>query len=128
MYDSASQVMPVIWIIDVVFYVVWAVSLFFIAEKANVKNRWVAFIPVVQLVVMLHIIDKSGWAIFLLLVPVLNIILSIIWMVKFFLAFKVNVGLIVLSIIIPIVNLVMVLIIAFSDQFKYVGSSRFTES
>ena len=117
-----------LWIIDGIFYVVWAVSLFFIAEKANVKNRWVAFIPVVQLVVVLHIIDKSGWAIFLLLIPVLNIILSIVWTVKLFLAFKVNVGLIVLSIIIPIVNLVLVLIIAFSEKFKYVGSTRFTES
>ncbi len=125
MYDSASQAMLYLWIIDGIFYVVWAVSLFFIAEKANVKNRWVAFIPVVQLVVVLHIIDKSGWAIFLLLVPVLNIILSIIWMVKFFLAFEVNVGLIVLSIIIPIVNLVLMLIIAFSDKFKYVGTTRF---
>ena len=127
MYDSGSGAMVALWAIDGLFYVVWAISLFFIAEKAKIKNSWVAFIPVVQLVVVLHAIDKSGWAIFLLLIPVLNIILSIIWMVKFFLAFEVNVGLIVLSIIIPIVNLVLMLIIAFSDKFKFVGSTRFAE-
>lgn len=126
MYDSGSGMMAAMWSIEGLFYVVWAISLFFIAKKAKVKNSWVAFIPVVQLVVVLHVIDKSGWAIFLLLIPVLNIILSIIWMVKFFLAFEVNVGLIVLSIIIPIVNLVLMLIIAFSDKFKYVGTTRFT--
>jgi hypothetical protein len=118
--------MVAMWAIEALFYVVWAVTLYFIAEKANIKNSWVAFIPFVQIVVVLHVIDKSGWAIFLLLIPVLNIILGIIWMVKFFLAFEVNVGLIVLSIIIPIVNLVLMLIIAFSSKYTFKGTTRFT--
>jgi hypothetical protein len=61
-----------------------------------------------------------------MLIPVVNIVLIIIWAVKFYLAFSVNVGLIVLSIIIPIFGIVMALVVAFSDQFKYTGSTRFT--
>ena len=126
MYDTVHQTWMSAWFVEAAFYIVSAIALYRIGEKANVKNRWVAFIPVVQIIVILHVIDKSGWAIFLLLIPILNIILFIIWMVKFFLAFEVNVGLIVLSIIIPVVLLVMELVVAFSDQFKYVGKTRFT--
>lgn len=128
MYDFGPETWTFFWVIEVAFYVVGAIALFKIGEKANIKNRWVAFIPVVQYIVVLHSIDKSGWAIFLLFVPILNVILVIIWTVKFYLAFKVNVGLIVLSIIIPPVNLVMMLVVAFSEQFTYQGSTRFTES
>jgi hypothetical protein len=126
MYDAASGIKAVGWIIPIVFYVIEAVALYKIGEKANIKNRWVAFIPAVQFIVVLHVIDKSGWLIFLFLVPILNIILAIIWTVKFYLAFKVHVALIVLSIIIPVVNLVMMLVVAFSDQFTYQGQTRFT--
>jgi hypothetical protein len=128
MYDYGNEMWISIWAIDAVFYVISAIALFKIGEKANIKNRWVAFVPMVQYIVILHVIDKSGWAIFLFFVPILNIVLAIIWIVKFYLAFKVNVGLIVLSIIIPPVNLVMMLVVAFSEQFTYQGSTRFTES
>jgi hypothetical protein len=108
------------------FYVVGAIALFKIGKKANVRKPWVAFIPVLQTIVLLHIIDISGWAIFLTLIPVANIVLAIIWWVKLYLAFSVNAGLIVLSIIIPPAGLVMQLVIAFSDQFAYKGSNRFS--
>jgi len=75
---------------------------------------------------VLHVIDKSGWNIFLILIPIVNLILVIIWMVKFYLAFSVNTGLIVVSIIIPIVGLIVQLVMAFSDQYTYKGSTRFT--
>jgi hypothetical protein len=109
----------------IVFYVVQAITLFFIAKKAKVRNPWVAFIPVLQTIVFLHVIDKSGWAIFLLFIPFLNIILSIVWAVKFYAAFNVNAGLIALSIIIPIVGLVMSFMIAFSDKYNYGKTNRF---
>lgn len=112
-------------IIYVGFYVVGAIALFKIGKKANVRKPWVAFIPILQTLVLLHVIDKSGWAIFLLLIPVVNIVLTIIWWVKLYLAFSVNVGLIVLSVIIPLAGLVMHLVIAFSDQFTYKRTNRF---
>ena len=112
-------------IIYVGFYVVGAIALYQIGKKANVRKPWVAFIPILQTLVLLHVIDKSGWAIFLLLIPMVNIVLTIIWWIKLYLSFSVNVGLIVLSIIIPIAGLVMQLVVAFSDQFTYTGSNSF---
>ncbi len=115
------------WIYGLVWYAVYAISLFMAGKKANIKNVWVAFIPFVQLVALLHIIDKSGWNIFLLFIPIVNIIFAIIWIVKFYLAFSVHPALIVVSIIIPIVGIVMMLVIAFSSSYEYSGSTRFTD-
>jgi hypothetical protein len=125
MIESAQNFKSVIWISYIVVYVIQAITLFFIAKKANVRNPWVAFIPVLQTIVFLHIIDKSGWAILLLLIPFVNIVLTIIWTVKFYAAFKLNAGIIVLSIIIPIVGLVMAFLIAFSDRYTYGRTNRF---
>jgi hypothetical protein len=107
-------------------YVVQALALYKLAEKANVRNPWVSFIPVLQTIVFLHIIDKSGFCIFLLLIPVVNIVLAIVWAVKFYLAFDLKPGLIVLSIIIPIAGMVIALVMAFSESYSYVKSNRFT--
>ena len=109
-------------------YIVQAIAFYKLAEKANVKNPWVAFIPVIQAIVLLHIIDKSGWCIFLLLIPVVNIVLAIIWAVKLYLAFEVNVGLIVLSIIISIAGMIVMLVMAFSEKYKYVTTNRFAQA
>ena len=122
MAGSYSSVMWVWWVVS---YVVSAVALNKIGQKAKVRKPWVAFIPVLQFIVFLHVIDKSGWAIFLILIPGLNIVLAIIWLVKFYLAFSVKVGLIVLCIIIPIVNLIMMLVVAFSSKYTYVKTNRF---
>ena len=125
MVESQRTIMTVVWISYIVMYVIQAVTLYFIARKANVRNPWVAFIPVLQTIVFLHIIDKSGWAILLLLIPFVNIVLYIVWLVKFYGAFKVNGGLIALSIIIPIVGLVMMFLLAFSNDYSYARTNRF---
>jgi hypothetical protein len=125
MFESFQVITTVIWISYIAFYVIQAITLFFIAKKANVRNPWVAFIPVLQTIVFLHIINKSGWAILLFLIPFVNIILSIVWVVKFYAAFEVNAGLIVLSIIIPIVGLIMMFLIAFSTHYSYARTNRF---
>ncbi|HUT64885.1 MAG TPA: DUF5684 domain-containing protein [Spirochaetota bacterium] len=128
MYDMPGQ-FPYVGrgalVFYIALYVVQALSLFKLAEKANVRNSWVSFIPVLQTIVFLHIIDKSGWCILLLLIPGVNIVLVIIWAVKFYLAFDLKAGLIVLSIIIPIAGMVVTLVMAFSERYSYVKSNRF---
>jgi hypothetical protein len=114
------------WIWALVSYVIWAITMYKTGQKANVRKPWVAFIPVLQFIVYLHVIDKSGWAIFLLLIPGVNIVLAIIWAVKFYLAFSVKTVLIVLSIIIPIINIIMMFVVAFSSKYAYVKTNRFT--
>jgi Family of unknown function (DUF5684) len=129
MYDNLQAMQGYgnyIWIWAIVSYVIWAIPMYKTGQKANVRKPWVAFIPVLQYIVFLHIIDKSGWAILLFLVPGLNIVLHIIWLVKFYLAFSVSAGLIVLSIIIPVINIIMMFVVAFSAKHTYVKTNRFT--
>jgi hypothetical protein len=125
MLESYEPFIAAIWVSYFIMYVMQAVTLYFIARKANVRNPWVAFIPVLQTIVFLHIIDKSGWAIFLLFIPFVNIVLYIVWLVKFYAAFEVNGGLIALSIIVPIVGLVMMFLLAFSSGYSYGRTNRF---
>ena len=131
MYDDmgGGQAVALFWVMMIVSYVINAISLYFMAKKANVKYPWVAFVPVVQVVAMLHMIDKSGWHIFLLFIPILNIILSVIWMVKLFQAFGMSKGLVVLNAIcfffVPIVPMIFFLVVAFSGSYTYTGTTRF---
>jgi hypothetical protein len=113
------------WIWGLISYVVGAVALYKIGQKAGVRQPWVAFVPVLQFIVYLHVIDRSGWAIFLLLIPVINIVLLIVWAVKFYLAFSVKTVLIVFSIIIPIINMITMLVVAYSSKYTYVKTNRF---
>jgi len=132
MYDDmgGGQALALFWVMMIVSYAINAVALYFMAKKANVKYPWVAFVPVVQVVAMLHMIDKSGWHFFLLFIPIVNIILSVMWMVKLFQNFGMSKGLVVLNAIcfffVPIVPLVFFLVVAFSGSYTYQGTTRFT--
>jgi hypothetical protein len=122
------------WITGIIGYVCLAIGLYFSAKKANTKNPWVAFIPVVQIVVLLQLIDKIGWSIFLLLIPVVNWILLIIWLVKYMRAFKAGNGFVAITIVTMIllplsfIADILVLIVGLSDKYKYAGSTRFRAS
>ena len=120
------------WPTGVIGYICLAIGLFLSAKKANTKNPWVAFIPLIQIVVLLQLIDKSGWSIFLLLIPVVNWILCIIWMVKYFKAFDAGSGFvtvaIITTIIIPLgfIADILVLVVGASEKYKFATSTRFT--
>ena len=109
-----------------------AIGLYFSAKKANTKNPWVAFIPVVQIVVLLQLIDKSGWSIFLLLIPIVNWILMIVWMVKYFKGFDAGSGFVAITIITMIlfplafIADILVLVVGLSKKYTFAGSTRFT--
>ena len=120
------------WITTIIGYVCMAIGLYFSAKKANTKNPWVAFIPVIQVVVLLQLIDKSGWSILLLLIPVINWILMIIWVVKYLKAFEAGSGFVAIAIItiilLPLAFIadILVLVVGLSEKYKYTGSTRFT--
>lgn len=112
--------------LSIVTYVVSALSFFFLSKKAKVRKPWIAFIPVLQFIKFFHIIDRRAWNIFLVLIPGVNIVLCIIWAVKFYKAFDVSTVLIVLSIIIPVIGWIVDLVMAFSPRYTYVITNRFT--
>ena len=62
-------------------YVYGALALQTIANKTNTENGWMAWIPIINVILMLNIARKPIWWILLCLIPLVNIIIFIIiWM------------------------------------------------
>ena len=62
-------------------YVYMALALSTIAKKTNTENPWLAWIPIVNIILMLNIAKKPLWWIILCLVPFVNIVIFIlVWM------------------------------------------------
>ncbi|MBM3204903.1 signal peptidase I [Candidatus Uhrbacteria bacterium] len=62
-------------------YVYFAAALMAIAKKTGTKNGWFAWIPILNVFLMLKVAGKPYWWFILLLIPFVNIIIAIIlWM------------------------------------------------
>ena len=59
-------------------YVYMALALQTIATKTNTENPWIAWIPIINLVLLLNIAKKPIWWFILLLIPVVGIVVGII--------------------------------------------------
>lgn len=56
-----------------VVYVLMAISLMKIANRTNTPNAWFAWIPILNLVLMLQIAGRPMWWLIFFLVPIINI-------------------------------------------------------
>ena len=64
-----------------VMYVYHAMALQTIATKTSTENPWFAWIPILNIILMLNIAKKPIWWIILCLIPLVNIVVIIIvWM------------------------------------------------
>jgi len=64
-----------------IFYVLAFLPLFLIAKKISMNHCILAWIPIANIYLLCKMAGKSGWWMFLLLIPFLNIIIiSVIWM------------------------------------------------
>lgn len=64
-----------------VFYVYMSLALQTIAKKTNTENPWLAWIPIVNIILMLNIAKKPLWWMILFFVPLVSIvILILVWM------------------------------------------------
>lgn len=62
-------------------YVYTSLALQTIAKKTNTENAWMAWIPIINILLMLNIAKKPLWWFILCLIPLVNIvILIIVWM------------------------------------------------
>jgi hypothetical protein len=62
-------------------YLYMALSLQTIATKTGAANAWLAWIPIANIFLMLEIAKKPGWWFILFLVPLANVVVSIlVWM------------------------------------------------
>ena len=97
-----------------VFYVYMSLALQTIAKKTNTENAWLAWIPIVNIILMLNIAKKPLWWILLFFVPLVSIvILIIVWMQIAVARNKPNWWGILL--IVPVVGLIVPGYLAWSD-------------
>lgn len=110
-------------------YLVNALTYYKMAQKANVKNAWMAFVPFLQFILYFHMMDRSAWYFLALLVPILNVVLYFYWTYKLFEAFgqggTAGFLVLILSVFFGIATAIYLLYIAFSDNVTYVSSNRY---
>jgi Family of unknown function (DUF5684) len=76
-----SKTMMLFLLFFAAFYVYMALALTTIATKTNTPNGWLAWIPIVNLILMLNIARKPVWWFILCLIPLVDIVIFIIvWM------------------------------------------------
>lgn len=109
----------VIWLIGMIcalaMYIYMAVCLMKIAQKTNTANGWFAWIPILNIVLMIQISQKPMWWLILFLIPIVNIIfIVLLWMA---IAEKLGKpswwGILM---IVPIANLIIPGVLAFSKS------------
>jgi hypothetical protein len=79
MAEMMSQ--SAILLIALASYLIFAYPLYVMGTKTESTHAWFAFVPILNLVLMLEIAGKDLWWIILLLIPCINIIvLVLVWM------------------------------------------------
>ncbi len=104
-----------IWLLFVLaIYAYFALCLMKIAAKTNTPNGWFAWIPILNVILMLQIAKRPIWWIILIFIPLVNIIISIlVWMDIAVARNKPNwIGILM---IVPIANVIVPGYLAFSD-------------
>jgi hypothetical protein len=95
-------------------YVYMALAIQTIAQKTNTENPWLAWIPIVNIVLLLNIAKKPIWWFLLFLIPIVNIVIAIlVWMGVAEARNKPNWWGILM--IVPVVNLIVPAYLAWSD-------------
>ena len=111
---------PLIWIAGLCLGIVglysWtALCLYLIAKKTDTQEAWVAWIPILNLLVICWAAGRPSWWFFLLLIPLVNIVVYIeMWMT--IAEVRNQETWIGLLMIIPGVNLVLLGILAFAPK------------
>lgn len=106
-------------LVPVALYIYFSLCLFLIARKLDAPAPWTAFVPIAQLWAVVGSSGKPAWWIVLLLVPVVNVIVGI----YLFILIAERLGknrLMGLLIAVPVLNLLLLGLLAFSKTKKAV--------
>ena len=96
-------------------YVAQALALMTIANKTNTPNGWFAWVPILNIILMLQIAELELWYIVLCFIPCVNIAVYIYmwWKIA---ERRGKPGAIALAMLVPVVNFFVPLYIAFADN------------
>ncbi len=115
-FSAFSGITVFIWLVVIVFLIVAEWKIF---EKAG-QPGWASLIPIYNAIVFLKIINRPVWWILLYLIPVVNIIISIIVMLDLAKAFGQSTGFAIGLILLPII---FIPILGFGNA-EYMGIER----
>lgn len=77
-FSAGGAPVLIVW---AVIYAYMAFSLMTIANKTGTENGWFAWIPILNVILMLQIASKPLWWIILMFIPFVNIVIIIMtWM------------------------------------------------
>src|SRR4051812_21733280 len=85
-----------------------------IANKTGTANAWFAWLPILNLVLLLQVAKKPWWWVILMFIPIVNIIIMILMWIGVCEA-RGKPGLLTIALILPLVNLFAIGYLAFSD-------------
>ncbi len=104
----------VLLLMGLVFHVYFALCLQMIAKKTHTENAWLAWIPIVNLILLLNTARKPLWWILLMFIPIVNLVIGVlVWVAIAEALGKPNWWGILM--IVPVANLVVPGYLAFSD-------------
>ncbi len=116
-YDAMAAGMSAgTMIVSLIITAVMLVAYWKIFVKAG-EPGWGCLIPFYNLYIMFKIAWGKGWLFLLMLIPFVNIVVSIIWLWKFNKSFDKGAGFFVLLLLLPFIGF---LILAF-DSSEYIG-------
>lgn len=74
MFAFGAGIFLFVMILVIIVYVIVAMSLMRIAKRTNTDNAWFAWIPILNLILMLQIAKRPMWWLVFFLVPFINIV------------------------------------------------------
>ena len=77
---AIGLMMIVFFVIFAAMYVYFALAFSTIAKKTNTPNPWWAWVPILNILLMINIAKKPMWWIILFFVPIVSIVIAIIVM------------------------------------------------
>jgi hypothetical protein len=109
-----AEYFGILLVVFLIFYAYAAICFMKIAEKTNTPNGWWAWVPILNIVLLVQIAKKPLWWILLFFIPLVNLIIIILIWVGICEARGKSPAL-VIGLLIPVVNLVVMGYLAFSD-------------
>jgi hypothetical protein len=120
--DDAAGAIIGLGILFLLFILVFAAALYAyvafclmkMADKLNVSDSWWAWVPILNLLLLVKMAGKPLWWFLLFFIPLANIVVAVLVLVAVLEALK-KPPLLVIGFFVPVVNLVLLGYLAFAD-------------
>jgi hypothetical protein len=114
---SSSSAASAWAIYSLILFVIYIIAVWRVFVKAG-QPGWAAIIPIYDLLILLKVVGRPWWWIFLFLIPIVNLVVWIIVAYDLSLSFGHGVGF-TIGLIIPVVSFVILLILGFgADAYR----------